>query len=472
MNVLIIGKNGANGLLEQRLRDEGFAVDMIADPCSIDRVLRRDDGYIAVTADREYSAPAVIITEEPEVKDAEFFDTRALNITDAGIFAELKAIKGRAQIVFLLDFFEETPEYLTVRALESAISLAKAKKDVFFLSMFVKAASDGTEQLYLEGRQSGVTFIKYENVSLDFDEEQVCYTITANDGVFETVIETPWLVTSGGTDFSSLSGLRRKFRLTGEKGEGGGILSEFKYFLNPGLTTRKGVFYLAPGLAGRDARGSLDRWLPIVINEIRQIEKASADGSHAQIDAKKCAFCYTCYRVCTHAALEPDTAAGAMMCIDGACMGCGACAAICPGEAISMVSEEEGLTEGAMGSGEPAGCKVFCCENSAAVIMDGIISEMGEDAGKLDVSVIPCGGRLGQDVITAALASYGKVLVAVCIDDACRHIDGGKRACRQVERTIAMLEKSGLRGKKARYVKVSHAMPNVLEENVKAFLMD
>ena len=472
MNVLIVGNNEANGYLGRRLRDEGFAVDTIADPCDIDRVRRRDDEYIVITAEKEYSASSVIITEKPTEKDAEFFGTKTLNIADAGILESLKAVKGRARIVFMLDLFEETPEYLTAKALETAKALANAKKDVFFVSMFVKAASDGTEQLYLEARQSGVTFLKFESVNLNYNDEQGRYIIKVSDGVLDTVIETPWLVTAGGTDFSSLSELGRKFRLTCEGGDEGGIASEFKYFLNPGLTTRKGIFYFSPGMAGTEVCEGLDRWLPVIINEIKQISKPADSGVHAHIDVQKCAFCYTCYRACRHAALEPDTAAGAMMCVENACMACGACAAICPGNAISMVSEEEGLTADTIGSGRLTGCKVFCCENSAAVVMNEIACELGEDAEKLSFSEIPCGGRLGQEVITAALTVYGKVLVAVCIDDACRHIDGGKRACKQVERVIAMLEKSGLYRKKVKCVKVSHAMPNVLEENVKSFLKE
>ena len=470
MNVLIVGNNGINGLLAQRLRDEGFSASIIADPGDIVRVRRMGEEYAVDTADGAYSAACVVITEKPALKDAEFFGVKALNPGDEDAMDRLKTAKGHIKAVFLLDFPGETPEHTTAAALESATALARAKKEVFVLSQFVKAASDGMEQRYLEARQSGVVFIKYEDVGLDFDEDRGSYIIKASDGVFDTVIETPYLVASGGYDSTALDGLGRRFRLAGEGG-GGGIASEFKYFLNPAMTTRKDVFYFYPGLEGMGVSGSLDKWLPGVINEMRRNAKPAEGGVHASVDAMKCAFCYTCYRVCAHAALEPDTAAGAMACVESACMGCGACAAVCPGEAISMAGEEEGLTFGTVKPGDRSGCKVFCCENSAAAIMGEILEGLGDAADKVSVSEMPCGGRLGQEAITAALATYGKALVAVCIDDACRHMDGGRRACRQAERTAAMLEKSGLEGKKVKCVKVSHAMPKVLEESVKAFLL-
>ncbi|MCL1895916.1 MAG: hydrogenase iron-sulfur subunit [Clostridiales bacterium] len=469
MNVLIVGNNGINEPLGQRLQDEGFAAYTIADPSEIIRVRRKGEEYAVCTAEKEYSAASVIITEKPVIKDAEFFGARALNLADAGLATGLMAVKGPIKIVFLLDFPGETPEYMTAMALESATALAKAKKEVFFLSMFVKAASDGMEQMYLEARRAGVTFIKYEDVYLDFDEDKGWYAVKASDGVFDTLIETPYLVATGDLDLSSLDILRGKFRLA-KAGAGGGIAGEFKYFLSTAQTSRKDVFYYHPGLDGGDALGGLDKWLPGIICEIRQNAKPLEGSVHASVDAQKCAFCYTCYRVCTHAALEPDPDAGAMACVESACMGCGACAAVCPGEAISMEGGEEDLVFDNVTPGEEAGCMVFCCENSAAPIMDEILKGLGDAAEKVSFASMPCGGRLGQEVIAAALATYGKVLVAVCMDDACRHMDGDKRACRQAERTVALLEKAGLEGKKIKCVKVSHAMPKAFEEDVKAFL--
>ena len=441
LNVLIIGNSPANGSLAEGLQNAGFAAETLTDSGAITRVRRCGETYAVRTDEKEYTASAVIITEPPDSN-----------------LANPEKIKGPAKVVFLLDHASETPEYLTTTALVSAISMKKAKKEVFFLSRFVKAASDGLEELYLEARRTGITFIKYETAEIDFDEEKNSYTIKAFDGLFETIIETPHLVSAEEPDLTALTALAKKLRLTADD----------TFFLHPGMTTRRGVFYLGSAIInGRDPAESLSKILPSIIAEIKACHTNRHLGSYAVIDAEKCAFCYTCYRVCAHAALEPDSEAAAMACVKSACMGCGACAAICPGEAIVMEGEPD-KTEGT----SPSGCKVFCCENSAGPALQELVKELGETAANLSITEMPCGGRLGQEAITGALVAYEKVLVAVCIDDACRHMDGGKRACRQTERTIALLEKSGLSAGRIKCVKISHAMPGVLKDSLASFLAD
>jgi len=456
MNVLIVGKSDINEALKRKLRDEGFTADTISDCAGVVRVKGRPGDFELTTAKKKYTGSGIIVTEQPYTEKSKLYDADALNLLVPEAVEKIKAAKGRKKVVFLLDFQEETPEWLAVRAYEAAITLANAKKDVFFVSMFSKAASAGMEKLYLKARQAGVTFVKYEQVCTESNRDTGIFTVKVNDGVFDTVIETPYLITVGAADYSALAFLSGKFRLADKKE----IVSEFKYFLNPALTTRKGFYYL---------HNNIDAALPYIINELRAIETGET-SAHAEIDGGKCAFCYSCFRACPHSALEPDTEESAMKCIDNACMACGVCVAICPGEAITIVEESPGLTFDSVEKGKPGMCKVFCCENSAGPAFAEITGELGKDADRLSLTEIPCGGRLGREVITAALASYDKVLVAVCIDDACRHMNGGKRACKQAERAAAELEKTGLDGKKVKCIQVSHAMPKVLLENVRAFL--
>ena len=459
MNVLIVGSNGINELFKRKLRDEGFTSQIVTDYGDIDRIKGTPGAYTLTTVSgKTYEAGGIVVTERPYTEKAGLFDRKALNLLACGTIEKIKAAKGPVKAAFLLDYTEETPEALTVRALEAAIQLANAKKDVYFMSMFVKAASAGMEKLYLKARQSGVTFIKYERVDPVFDEDSGAFRIEVSDGVIDTVIEAPYLITVGERDDSALAFLSKKFRLADKKE----IVSEFRFFLHPALTTRRGFFYIPD---------NLDDAMPLIISELKQI--AFGDESAricAEIDPGKCAFCYSCYRACPHAALEPDIEAGAMVCVESACMACGICAAICPGEAIKIAAEAPGLTSETADKGLADMCKVFCCENSAAPAFEEILGELRDDAKRLSLSEITCGGRLDREAITAALASYDKVLVCVCIDDACRHMNGGKRACKQAERVVADLAKAGLDDKKVKCVKASHAMPKVLLENVKAFL--
>jgi len=419
MNVLIIGKNERNKTLEQELSKQGAGVQMLP---SLEDVLRLKGcpGAFEVTSkEGDVQAEGILFTEAPALEAVLIGEAETLGLTNPDLMATLEA--ADSNIVFLLDYCSETPEYLTAKALKYALDLAGQNKQVVFLSRFVKTSSDGVEEIYRKARQAGVTFIKYEGIDCGFQEE--AFVVNVFDGVFTTEISTKALV-AAGKEVGNAEAIRT-FRLAKTNG---GYVNGNKFFLDPVATSRKGVFYLNPNL--REVR----EMVPYIISELRAL--ADEPVSYAEVEAEKCAFCYSCYRVCVHGALEPDMENDAMKCVDVACFGCGNCAAICPGQAITM--------QGETASPEKSGNrKVFCCENLG-----------------LPMETIPCGGRVGQDWIAVALADYDEVLVAVCADDACRHMVGGKRSC-QLTEAIGKLE---IPDKKIACVKASHAMKHVLSE--------
>jgi len=73
---------------------------------------------------------------------------------------------------------------------------------------------------------------------------------------------------------------------------------------------------------------------------------------------------------------------------------------------------------------------------------------------------------MGFEQLSGALRFYGKVIILVCMDDACRHFDGNKRACRQADRLASMLEKAGIDSGRVCCIKISHAMENVLKDSI------
>jgi coenzyme F420-reducing hydrogenase delta subunit/NAD-dependent dihydropyrimidine dehydrogenase PreA subunit len=257
-----------------------------------------------------------------------------------------------------------------------------------------------------------------------------------------------------------------------------GYINGNKFFFEPLLTTRRGIYYFHPDLNERTNDKGVQKILPFLIAELNGLKiKPSV---YAKIDPAKCAFCYSCYRVCPHAALEPDLGPdeenNAMKCTEAACMACGACVAICPGQAITL--HDESVDTQPISRAEKTApaksdtCKVFCCENSAYWAIMSLAEELDKSALKLDVEKIPCGGRVGQDDVVEALVGYDRVLLAVCVDDACKHMVGGKRACQNTEQIAKTVEQMKLPGKKVVCVKASCAMKRVLAEEVKAFMQD
>ena len=433
MKVLIVGENEINAVLEQEMARHGVEVQVIS---------KLEKLNMCSSKESTTQPYGIIITEPPTLEDLVIGEGRPLKLTQPDLLEELEKIDSsnfNSKIVFLLDYISETPEYLTAKALEYALSLAYQGKQVVFLSRFVKTSSNGMERVYREARQEGVTFIKYESIDCNFQNagspfsnndsafpnENGTFFIKAFDGVFTTELSTPFLIAVGkerGDDQ-----IIQKFRLAKTNG---GYINGNKFFLHPVSTSRRGVFYFNPCLQGQDMVKNLREAVQHIISELQALNAEPV--SYVEINADKCAFCYSCYRVCPHAALEPDIENNAMKCIENACFSCGACAAVCPGQAISIKGEIDFLNR-----------KIYCCENLG-----------------LEAETIPCGGRIGQDLIASALAVHDKVLVLVCQDDACRHIVGGKRGC-QLAQAIGEID---IPGKEVSCIKASHAMKNVLAE--------
>jgi len=419
MNVLMIGETLRGKALAESLGQYGIDIQTLSGMEAVLRLKGHPGAFDVVTKTGTIQAAGIILTEPPAPEAVLIGAGKALDLAQPDLSERLEA--SDSGIVFLLDYLAETPPYLTAKALKYALSLAGKGKQITFLSRFVRTASMGMEQVYRDARQAGVTFIKYEHIDCSFHEG--VFSIEAFDGVFTSRVSTQNLVAAGKeSGFESIIGTFRLAKTNGSYVNGN------KFFLDSPSTSRKGIFYLHPALPETRAMAAH------IASELRALTETPV--SYGEIEAEKCAFCYSCHRVCPHGALEPDIEHEAMQCIETACFACGACAAICPGQAISMKGESASLGDGGHR-------KVFCCENLG-----------------LDMERIPCGGRIGQDWIAQALAAYDEVLVAVCADEACRHMVGGKRGCQLAEAIL----KLHIPDKKIACIKASHALKHDLSE--------
>jgi len=348
--------------------------------------------------------------------------------------------------VFLLDHGSDTPDYILALVLRRAASLARAKRPAVILARSVRSGLPGVERLYFDARNAGVSIIKYDEISCDWIDS-VC-EIIVNDGVYRYTFQTPLLIRCAEKEDNEAIEYAEALRL---HIYGNNLVNADRWFLSPGRTSRRGVFYIDTGLI---YSGSLRDTVISIANEIKRTS-GSEPESYAHIDSQKCAYCYTCFRVCPHAALEPDQSAAAMKVIPSSCTGCGICAAVCPAKAIEL----RGIEPGSLQRESTGGAIAFCCENSAAIAASTAFKDMD-----INIVSIPCGGNLDSERIAAALKNYSHVLVAVCADEACRHFDGSVRARKQVDKIKRAVEKLGIVPERISLVQVSHAMPAVLRE--------
>ena len=456
MNVLIIGENRLGERVSEYFSGKGLSPVVLPDVYQL-RSLRGEAGcFVAHTKTGELEGAFVVLVEQPAAAPPEITGVRTRCLYEDGK-STIKPKTDRLEpVVFLLDYVCESPMAATIRALKDAAGLARSKRRVYYLSRFVRTAGRGIEDLYREARDAGVTFVKYEDLQMTADNATEEFAISVSDGVVALEIKTKTIYADGGREVGErFAHAVSKLNLTANRD---GYLTEDAWYLTPVLTSRRGVYHLTRDLAAERLEEGLDYIYACAANGLWD----SPSHGVSVIDGNKCVLCFCCYRACPHAALEPDTLARQMRSLSNACAGCGSCASLCPGNAITLENAPAYIRT--VGKADKA--LVICCENSAAIALEKALSMLGEGAARIETQTVPCGGRIGLEQLSGELGRYGKVMAAVCPDDACQHFDGNKRACAQTGRLTEMLKAAGLAPEQVRLTQVSHAMPGALRDEL------
>lgn len=411
----------------------------------------------------------------------------ALNPLITNKKAAEKAIHGlepKDLIVFLMDQNQDASPYIENCVLHIASHLAGLKRNIAVLLRSSRASDSEFDERYRTARKKGVAFVKYESIDLGSDDGKT--RIELWDGRAKLTMETPLCILCEASPASELYAFADALHVrtygdravSGSRGVSGG-----RWFLNQGTTLKRNVKLIHTDSLDQDVRS-------IVPSLIRELKKLYEPGQEkiAFVDSKKCAFCYTCYRVCPHSALAPDEDNEAMKAEELLCEGCGICVSVCPAGAISFrETEPEGTSEGeameqdagameqrtkvkvqdtgAMelgmeGTGNKAPkLKIFCCENSAFPLSSEALS--GINAA---IQPVACGGEISTGMVLEALKQYDCILAAVCCDDACKHRDGNKRCNKQMERLKERLEKLGYNPNRISSVRIGITMADILRE--------
>jgi len=328
MNVLLIGENRINSRVINYFEQRDFTCFSLPDVSYLRSLNGEAGNFTAYTKFSETQADFVILTGQPDPVPVEIADVQTKSLFDDNKNSTVSGTTALEPVVFLLDHVNESPMASTIRALNDAALLACCKRKVFYLARFIRTAGHGIERLYKEARDVGVTFIKYDDIQFTADLPDEEFTISVSDGDLKTEIITRTLYADGGLDVGeSFAYAVEKLRLTPNIY---GFVTEDKYYLSPVLTSRRGVYHLTRDLVAERLDEGLDF---IYALEKSGIWEPPSHGT-AVIDANKCVFCYTCYRACPHAAMEPDPDINQMRCLTAACTGCGTCAGICPASAI------------------------------------------------------------------------------------------------------------------------------------------
>lgn len=538
MSIAIIGKNTINGLLEERLNKKGLDAILLDDIDCIGKIDGEAGNFTITTIENNQlnslSATHIIITEKPSAVPFPGVDDfmPVLSLSElAGQCRDednrntgkdsLERYSGnKLPVVFLLDYPGESEAYNTCYALTRAIELVRRKREVFFLFKFMRTAGSAgksLEGLYSEVRNSGVTFIRYDDVSVKYDTGRDAFKVEVLHEIGAAFIEAGLLVWA--SPLVPGEKLDKVFRLLRLKLDDEGFPNGERYFLYPALTSRRGVYFInTKALPGGDWEldGCVNFTIASISDDMAELENgmedfaaAARDGFepgyglyYAQVDGEKCAFCYTCYRVCTHQAMYPDDENSMMKCLKNACYGCGICVSVCPANAVRLVKanvEKAGRQDGADesagentgecigvsidertggrdtagGSARKKALKIICCENSGEIAVRKLLKHFRsiEDiTGEIEVEPVSCGGRINPGMLISQLEDFENVLVLTCIDKACKHFEGNKRAKLHVARARKLLHDLGIDEEKIGYAQLSHAMPHAAEEQINTLI--
>ncbi|MCL1993885.1 MAG: 4Fe-4S binding protein [Spirochaetes bacterium] len=467
MNALILGKNAANAAVEKNLASYGIKTTVVPELAGLLKFQGEPGAYTVTTSAGQYSFASVIITEPPQFEGAAIGGGLTINLMNEDETGKrLDGLKTDKKIVILLDYPDETPEYITARAVCLAIRLAERKKDVVFLSKTVKSGYGDNEIKFAQARDAGVSFVKYESLNLCYDEEADTFKIEAGDGVFDINIDTPYLISLAAKETPQLKNISKKLRLH-YKAQGG--INDDKFFLYPAFTSRRGIYYLNPALVMPEKDQSIGQAVSSIVEDMASITRdgyqreITRGWQFPEVDADKCAFCYSCVRACPHGALAPNAGASAMKVVESECEACGTCIAICPGEAI----RRKDFSPKPAGRGE---CKIYCCENGAAQAFESILPSLGEYGQIINCEPVACGGSVSTDMLAGDFKNYQTLIVACCIEDSCRHMDGDRRACKQSLRAAELSQAAGLKGRRVEVIKASAASSGVMKDNILSIL--
>jgi heterodisulfide reductase subunit A len=262
-------------------------------------------------------------------------------------------------VTYLLDQVNEDIKIDSVDAIKQSLLLQENFQcQVTILCKDVKVAADGMERLYRRAREKGTLFFKYdESPRISFKEDLVRIDVTDTAAIqkekrWPVFIHSDLLVVGEAfipyPDTEQLAALLKLHLGTR------GFLMEDNPQLLRVRSNRRGVFVAGGCRFPQEVSESLIEARAVAQEVMSLLSKGFYvyDLAVAEVDPKKCAVCYTCPRLCPHAAITIEKYAekniyapagtgkatewGAAKVNPAACYGCGICVAECPAKAITF----------------------------------------------------------------------------------------------------------------------------------------
>ncbi len=267
--------------------------------------------------------------------------------------------KKMETVTYLLDGFNEDVNIDSIHAIKQSLVLQERLGcQVAILCKDVKVAADGMERLYRKARAKGVLFFKYEDppkLSIVNGQIQVDVKDTAriqkNEQWPVSILSDLVVVSDAFVPAPETESLSRLLKI--HLGDRGFLMKDNPQFVRV-QTNRRGIFVAGACRFPQEVSESLTEARAVAQEVTALLSKGTFpyDLAVAEVDPNKCAVCYTCPRLCPHAAITVEkygdknvyltagagegTKWGAAKVDPASCYGCGICVAECPAKAITL----------------------------------------------------------------------------------------------------------------------------------------
>ncbi|MEW6333571.1 MAG: 4Fe-4S dicluster domain-containing protein, partial [Thermodesulfobacteriota bacterium] len=276
--------------------------------------------------------------------------------TDAPIVWGGRPVKS---VTFVLDLTDDDVKIHTVNAIKQAVLLQDRGYQTAVAARDLKVSVAGMEILYRRAREKGVLFFKYDDppVLLHKDGEvsvQLQDMTALRRQEWETVTLPSNLVVMGET-FAADPETPELFRVMKLRTGTGERLVDDNPQLPRVMSNRRGIFLAGACRFPQIVPDSLNE-ARAVVQEVMALLRGGSytpENPVAEVESGKCAVCYTCVRLCPHAAIgverygdrnvysapvetDENRVWQAARIEPAACYGCGICVAECPARAITL----------------------------------------------------------------------------------------------------------------------------------------
>jgi heterodisulfide reductase subunit A len=254
-----------------------------------------------------------------------------------------------------------------------------------------------------------------------------------------------------------------------------GFFAERGPKLEPLDTAVEGIFIAGAAHGPKDIQESVTQALGATgrVASMLMRGEMEIDLAKAWVDKEKCIGCGACASICPFNAIE-WSAFGEPKVIDAACEGCGICSAVCPVSAMQLrhykddqlvpkikailtpkwLSEEK--------KDEPV-IVAFACQWCSYAAADAAGNMGMEYPDNIRIIRVPCSGRIDAlHVLTAFKNGADGVIISGCLPTQCNYLTGNLETIDRVDIMKKTLDVLGISGERLETIFTSACMPTWL----------